>query len=63
MKHYPGNNIARKENGTGICLVMQGKESKTCPSDSFLNYFDLYIKQPIRENPSMLYNNYWKQFK
>jgi hypothetical protein len=33
MKHYPGNNIARKENGTSICHVMQGQESKTCPCD------------------------------
>ena len=24
----------REKNGTGICHVMQGKESKTCPSDS-----------------------------
>ena len=23
----------REKNGTGICLVMQGKESKTCPYD------------------------------
>ena len=25
----------REESGTGICHVMQGKESKTCPYDSF----------------------------
>ena len=24
----------REKSGTGICHVMQGKESKTCPSDS-----------------------------
>ena len=24
----------REESGTGICHVMQGKESKTCPYDS-----------------------------
>ena len=24
----------REKNGTGICHVMQGKESKTCPYDS-----------------------------
>ena len=24
----------QEKNGTGICHVMQGKESKTCPSDS-----------------------------
>ena len=24
----------REKNGTGICHVMQGKESKTCPCDS-----------------------------
>lgn len=29
----------------------------------FLNYFDIYIKQPIRDNPSMLYGNYWQQLK
>jgi len=26
----------------------------------FLDHFDFYIKQPIRDNPSMLYKNYWK---
>ena len=26
----------REKNGTGICLVMQGKESKACPSDSLV---------------------------
>ena len=36
MKPYPDNNIARKENGTGICHVMQGKESKTCPRNHFI---------------------------
>ena len=25
----------REKNGTGICHVMQGQESKTCPCDSF----------------------------
>ena len=25
----------REKSGTGICHVMQGKESKTCPSDSW----------------------------
>ena len=25
----------REKNGTGICHVMQGKESKTCPCDFF----------------------------
>ena len=34
MKPYPGNNIARKENGPGISLVMFGQESKNCPYDS-----------------------------
>ena len=24
----------QEKSGTGICHVMQGKESKTCPSDS-----------------------------
>ena len=28
----------REKNGTGICHVMQGKESKTCPSDSSIFY-------------------------
>ena len=26
----------REKSGTGICHVMQGKESKTCPYDSFI---------------------------
>lgn len=26
----------------------------------FLDHFDFYIKQPIRDNPSMLYKIYWK---
>ena len=28
----------QEKNGTGICHVMQGKESKTCPSDSWYGY-------------------------
>ena len=28
----------REKNGTGICHVMQGKESKTCPYDSRIYY-------------------------
>ena len=28
----------REKSGTGICHVIQGKESKTCPSDSFNIY-------------------------
>ena len=27
----------REKSGTGICHVMQGKESKTCPCDFFKN--------------------------
>jgi hypothetical protein len=30
----------REKNGTGICHVMQGKESKTCPSDSEIILLD-----------------------
>lgn len=33
MKPYPGNNIARKENGPGISHVMFGQESNY-PTDS-----------------------------
>jgi hypothetical protein len=34
MNLHSTNNIVRKKSKTGICHVMQGKESKTCPSDS-----------------------------
>lgn len=33
MKPYPGNNIARKENGTSISHVVFGQETN-CPTDS-----------------------------
>ena len=33
MNLHSTNNIVRKKSGTGICHVMQGKESKTCPYD------------------------------
>ena len=34
MNLHSTNNIVRKKSKTGICHVMQGKESKTCPYDS-----------------------------
>ena len=34
----------REKNGTGICHVMQGKESKTCPYDSFVGTADENLK-------------------
>lgn len=37
MKHYPGNNIMRKENGTSISHVVFGQKSKNCPADSLRN--------------------------
>ena len=33
MNLHSTNNIVRKKSKTGICHVMQGKESKTCPYD------------------------------
>ena len=34
----------REKSGTGICHVMQGKESKACPSDSLVKYPSLNHK-------------------
>ena len=35
----------REESGTGICHVMQGKESKTCPYDSQAEMNDMLADQ------------------
>ena len=37
----------REKNGTGICHVMQGKESKTCPYDSLLDCYDTLHAESI----------------
>ena len=44
----------REKSGTGICHVMQGKESKTCPSDSpsttlLLDYAEEVFGKEIRK--------------
>ena len=32
-------------------------------TDLFLNNFELYIKEPVRANPSILYKDYWLSVK
>ena len=43
----------RKKSKTGICHVMQGKESKTCPSDSIMAAG--YIKYMVTSNTTCTY--------
>ena len=42
MNLHSTNNIVRKKGKTGICHVMQGQESNTCPYDSLMPQAQLY---------------------
>ena len=42
----------REKNGTGICHVMQGKESKTCPYDSGNTKIDVIVNYGNNQNHS-----------
>ena len=47
----------REKNGTGICHVMQGKESKTCPSDSSVGTWILLFLLCLPTNPNSEYSD------
>lgn len=41
-------------------LREQIDKSSQMNKQKFLIQFDIRVKQPIRNNPEMLYKNYWK---
>ena len=57
----PSKESSFKMYGSGpTSLREQIDKSSQMNKQKFLIQFDIRVKQPIRNNPEMLYKNYWK---